>query len=368
MKLHKIALAILLGAASMAASADEDLGSPNTSIDSSSSIDGATKKGNPDSLQILRPRFGETMRGTKTVQAVLRVGDGIHPESLRITLNGKNVTRHLHKEECTKNACKWTMELTKGDRLRSGTNEIRAAGRGHKDGIELARVSFDYYYGLGAGQNQPNYVPPSVGLSLTPGGAQPWVTLTTGTPAGLQDNLDPTAVLAALPRYDISNRRHNAMQLTVSGRGTESFHSCPARRVYCPGDSATLKSDLAGLPAGTELVLVGTTQNNNADASLDTRALAARTIRVIPLPGNRRATRQSESREPRPAAPTKIITCLAISAKLTSKTRSPTASWQRMEAVITTSTPPTTCNSRFTRTTRPSALRPSRSATIPDRH
>ena len=63
------------------------------------------------------------------------------------------------------------------------------------------------------------------------------------------------------------------MQLTVSGRGTESFHSCPARRVLLSGDSATLKSDLAGLPAGTELVLVGTTQNNNADASLDTTSI-----------------------------------------------------------------------------------------------
>jgi hypothetical protein len=274
MKLHKIALAVFLGAASMAAFAADNSTSQSPKGPGSSTLaDTRTNQDDSDALRILRPRFGETVMGTKTVQAVLRVGDGIHPESLRITLNGKNVTRHLHKEECTKGACKWTMELTKGDRLRSGTNEIRAAARGHKDGIELARVSFDYYYGLGAGQNQPNYVPPSVGLSLTSGGAQPWVTLTTGTPAGLQDSLDPTQY--SLPYPDTTfptggkTPCSSRYQVVVLNR----FNPAQQDGYYCPGDSATLKSDLAGLPAGTELVIVGTTQNNNADASLDTTSI-----------------------------------------------------------------------------------------------
>ena len=34
-------------------------------------------------------------------------------------------------------------------------------------------------------------MPSTVGLSLNAGGAQPWVSLTTGTPANLQDNLNP---------------------------------------------------------------------------------------------------------------------------------------------------------------------------------
>ena len=41
----------------------------------------------------------------------------------------------------------------------------------------------------------------------------------------------------------------------------------------CPADAATLKNDLAGLTQGAEIVLVGTTVYNNADAGLDTTAI-----------------------------------------------------------------------------------------------
>src|SRR5262249_53300691 len=41
----------------------------------------------------------------------------------------------------------------------------------------------------------------------------------------------------------------------------------------CAATSSELKSDLAGLTKGAEIVLIGTTFNNNADASLDTTAI-----------------------------------------------------------------------------------------------
>ena len=51
------------------------------------------------------------------------------------------------------------MELTKADRLLSGQNRLVAFARGAHDSIKVTSAKFGYYYGLGGGENQPNYVP-----------------------------------------------------------------------------------------------------------------------------------------------------------------------------------------------------------------
>jgi hypothetical protein len=50
----------------------------------------------------------------------------------------------------------------------------------------------------------------------------------------------------------------------------------------CPADSTALRNDLNGLTAGAEIVLVGTTLNNNADAGLDTRGIGGSNYGVAP--------------------------------------------------------------------------------------
>ena len=82
------------------------------------------------------------------------------------------------------------MELAKADRLLSGQNQLVVFARGAHDSLEFTSTKFGYYYSLQP-KPAPNYVPSTVGLSLNAGGAQPWVSLTTGTPANLQDNLNP---------------------------------------------------------------------------------------------------------------------------------------------------------------------------------
>jgi len=272
MKLHKIALGIFLGAASMAASAADNTTSESPVAPGSlSSAHNANKRS--DALQIVEPKYGNIITDKTTVKAVVRVGNGIRPKSLRITLNGTNVTRHAQEENCAHDACQWTVELSKRDRLLSGANRLVAFARGSDNSIKIERAEFFYDYGLGAGQNKPQWEAPSLGLSLNPGGAQPWVTLTTGWPANMQDNLDPTQY--SLPYRDMTFPSSGETPCTNRYQVVVLNRQNPAQQdgYICAADGATLKSDLAGLAKGTEIVLVGTTLYNNADSTLDTTGI-----------------------------------------------------------------------------------------------
>jgi len=225
-------------------------------------------------LKILRPKFGEIVSGTTTVKTTVAVGNDIRPESVQITLNGKKVHEaQIQKGQCSDNQCEWSVGLTKKNRLLSGANEIRVSARNSRNRIKLASVDFDYNYGLKSGQNLGNYLPKAVGLSLAQDGTNPWVTLTTGTPANLQDNLDPTKYV--LPYHDTTFPGSNdtactsRYQVVVLNRYTPAIED----GYYCANDSTSLKSYLAGLSQGTELVLVGTTGNNVADSALDTSGI-----------------------------------------------------------------------------------------------
>ncbi|MGA7559847.1 MAG: hypothetical protein WBW12_13075, partial [Terriglobales bacterium] len=273
MKLHKIALALFLGAASMAASAADN--STSQSPDASGSLSSAytTTKDHDDSdvFRIVTPYLGEGVSDMTTVKAVLRVGAGILPDSLRVKLNGKNVTSHFQWGECEKNACKWTAELTKANHLLTGQNQLIALARNSRRNIELARVTFSYTPGVTSGATY--YTPAAVGISLNAGGAQPWVSLTTGTPANLQDNLNGDGV--QFPYRDATFPAATDTPCTSRYQVVVLNRQTPTQEdgYMCPADATALKSDLAGLTKGTEIVLVGTTQYNNADAALDTTAI-----------------------------------------------------------------------------------------------
>ncbi|MGA9738714.1 MAG: hypothetical protein WBQ35_22255, partial [Candidatus Sulfotelmatobacter sp.] len=270
MKLSNFAFAVLLGAASIGASAAD-----NSISDRSASLSSAnrTTKGHDESdvFRIVKPHLGEGVSDTTTVKAVLRVGDGILPESLRVKLNGKNVTSHFQRGECEKNACKWTADLTKANRLLTGQNQLIALARNSRRNIELARVTFSYSPGVTSGASY--YTPDAVGISLTAGGAQPWVSVTTGTPANLQDNLNVDGV--QFPYRDATFPAATDTPCTSRYQVVVLNRQTPTQEdgYMCPADAATLKNDLAGLTKGTEIVLVGTTEYHSADAGLDTTAI-----------------------------------------------------------------------------------------------
>jgi len=233
----------------------------------------ATKKGSPQWLRILQPKVGEVISGKTTVNAVLNMGDAIPRKSLRVTLNGKDVTSGLRRGVCRREACYWTVELTSDGGLRGGDNRLLAFALAPDHSTKTAQTDFNYDYGLQVGQNLPNWMSPSVGLSLNPGGAQPWVTLTTGFPAGVQDDLDPSQY--RLPSRDTTFPTANQTACTSRYQVVVLNRVNPAQEdgYLCPADAGTLKSDLAGLTKGTEIVLVGTTEYNNADSGLDTTGI-----------------------------------------------------------------------------------------------
>ena len=176
--------------------------------------------------------------------------------------------RHDEEEDGTVSAT-----LTTSNGLRKGANLLRVGIVGRDKHLEVRRVKFDYYFGLGAGQNLPNYLPSTVGFSLKSGGAQPWVSMTTGTPAGLQDNSDQTQF--SLPYQDMTFPTANDTPCTTRYQVVVLNRQNPAVEdaYWCVNDAASLKSRLATLNQGTELVLVGTTEGNNADTGLDTTSI-----------------------------------------------------------------------------------------------
>lgn len=275
MKLPKIAFAMLLGAASMAAFAAASTTSQAASDSGSlASTDRTAQDQNRSGLlNILEPQVGATVTDTTTVKAVLMVGDSIRNKTLRVTLNGKDVRSRAQQGECRQHACKWTLELSKANGLHDGRNQLRAGARGANGGIQLADTQFDYDYGLGAGQNQPNYLPSTVGLSLKSGGVQPWVTLTTGTSASLQDNSDTTEYSLPYPDTTFPTAEDTPCTMRYQVVVLNRWNPAQEDGYMCAPDAATLKGDLAGLTKGTEIVLVGTTVNNNADSGLDTTSI-----------------------------------------------------------------------------------------------
>ena len=74
---------------------------------------------------------------------------------------------------------------------------------------------------------------------------------------------------------------------------------------FVPADGATLKSDLAGLAKGTEIVLVGTTLYNNADSTLDTTGIGGTNYSASRIFCSQWDTLRLEYREQRPEVLTK---------------------------------------------------------------
>ena len=228
-----------------------------------------------DTLTINSPKAGDSTRGN-TVKVSLSLGFGLKPESLRVQLNGKDITDQFFRGPCNRQSCKEKAQLTIPDGLRNGENQLRASAGGFDNHVELERVRFDYSSGLlGDTTNKPHWLPSSIGFKLTPGGAQPWASLTTGTPAGLQDNIDQTQFSTPYPDITFPGSDQacsDVYQVLVLDRQN------PVEKIAysCLGDSASLKSYLSGLNAGKEIVIVGTTQGKNADGNLDTTGIGGR--------------------------------------------------------------------------------------------
>lgn len=233
-----------------------------------------------DSITIRTPREGQVIT-TSPLKVRLTLGRKLDRKTLRVVFNGKDVTSRFTTPHEDDDDGKASATLTSSDGLRKGENRLRVHAHS-ADGHVMERVRFYYSAGLQAGQDRPSWLPPSIGLSLNPGGAQPWVTLTTGWPADMQDSIDPT-------KYQVPYRDATfpiASDTPCTGRYQVLVlnRATPAQEdgYLCATSAADLKTKLTALPKSTELVLVGTTLNNNADAGLDTTAIGGTDYSAYP--------------------------------------------------------------------------------------
>lgn len=237
-----------------------------------------------NALQIVSPIHGEQV-GPKNGMAHITVGKEIDVSTLRILINGKDMTQDAGVPRCglgLRAACDINIRLTPENGVEEGQNRIRVMAIGKDKHVESTRVKFHYKSGiLLTSSGGDHYLPDTVGLKLNPGGALPWATITTGYKAGVTDPVAsaPGANLVT-PYSDTSFPSADQacggqpLQVLVLDRANPLNPQVPPA-FTCVADVATLKQMLADrskVPANS-LVIAGTTQGHLAPASLDTTAI-----------------------------------------------------------------------------------------------
>jgi hypothetical protein len=233
-------------------------------------------------LAINSPKWGQTFSG-KSVPVTVTLQRTLNRDTFRVRLNGKNVTAKFSRGNDNRSSWEEVARLSAKDGLRPGKNTLHVSAYSFEKRIELERVSFDFTSGLGDTTAGP-YVPPTVGLRVNPGGGQPWVTLMTGTPAGLQDNIDTT-------QYSVPYR-DSTFPLSTDAPCSETLQVVVLTRwkpaveeaYKCFSSVSSMNTYLASLNSNN-LVIAGTTPGQNAPAGLNTTSIGGTDYTNTPTSG-----------------------------------------------------------------------------------
>ncbi len=235
-------------------------------------------RGPIDTIAIESPKFGQKVKGSD-VAVTLSLGQDLNHKSFRARLNGKDVTSHFSGGKCTNDGCQETASLVPSEGLRNGKNWLLVSAVSSRKRIELKRVRFDYQKtstgtggsgGLGDSDSTEKYLPSAVGFSLNAGGAAPWATITTGTPASLQDTIDQTKY--SIPYADTTSPSESACGTTLQVLVLSRSNPTHENAYQCFSDSAALKAYFATLDS-TDLVIAGTTAGQKVPGGLDTSGI-----------------------------------------------------------------------------------------------
>ncbi len=142
-----------------------------------------------NAFAIVSPKFDQLISGS-TATVSLKIGRQIERKTLRVVLNGKDITSRFSRGRDS--------AVLTSAQLRTGNNHQVAGGRGAHKEWKVKRLKFDYHAGE-SGETIAYYPSTTVGLSPNPGGAQPRVTLTAGTPASLQNTLTEPSMHSPTP-------------------------------------------------------------------------------------------------------------------------------------------------------------------------
>ena len=247
-------------------------------------------------LEISSPKKGE-VETTNQVRIEIKVGAQAKAESLRLTLNGKNVSKRISVESCEADYCRVTGTVAEKDGVTTGTNMLRATVIGKKHGvIDAIRTRFDYLPSGSLGDTTTPtvayYVPASVGLDITPngGGGGTWVTISTGNQANVDDPVqnypalpaptpqDPNAVspYTYVPYPDVQFPI-NCPGWTYQAMVLDRSNPTKQETATCVQHEADMESDFQsrmGRPLDErDLIIFGTTPGNFALSDLDTSGI-----------------------------------------------------------------------------------------------
>lgn len=245
-------------------------------------------------LRIVSPEKG-TLTSAASVKVKIELVRQAAAGSLKVKLNGKDITSKFSKRSCDDGACTEVATVSAQDGLSDGPNILRASVQGKKYGVIDVRSSRFYLtasLGDTTGVQVAYYTPTSVGFRTDVNGVNGnnWVTITTGYQNGVND---PVQNYPALPDSKDPNNPDGPdysmvpKQDVVYPMGCSSFtyqaivlkRSDPTvvETETCQNDEHNVELDFQNKMArqldDTDLVVFGTTPNHTALSGLDTSGL-----------------------------------------------------------------------------------------------
>ena len=218
----------------------------------------------------------------------LKMLSGARPDTVKVVLNGKDVSSRFSMLSCGEAIC-GTATLTTSDGIHEDKNILYATAKTDAGRVISSRLRMDGGASSHATALSPRvngltskailgdtdtYLPPSIAFkTLTPGGfaqGSAWIQIgsqTYPTDANLNCSFTNSAqyLVIVLDRQTLTEKT-----------------SAPESSPYCATSSAALSSYLSGLSAN-DLVIVGAIYQKNADYSLDTTAIGGNNYNVTEL-------------------------------------------------------------------------------------
>jgi hypothetical protein len=237
-------------------------------------------------LRFVAPTFNASTGGSQ-VTVKLAMSRREDASTLEVLLNGHDISDRLHSTSCRAMDCDVEGAVRLQDGLRDGRNQLTAAVKGiGRERGDVRHTLFGYHLSpglVGSNNTIENYEPASLGIkTLNPGGASPWIQITSGNTMNVND---PVASFPALtgaqnivsvpyPDVQFGTNCTTALQAIVLARSTPSVEEATG----CGNNVSDLTSSIqTNLKAGvnhelgaSDLVILGTTSGNQAPAGLDT--------------------------------------------------------------------------------------------------
>jgi hypothetical protein len=246
---------------------------------------------------------------TSDVPVSIEFGKDVVAETVKLRLNGKDLDADVLERAngcgkasrtgsprghantsamlCPPGVTLLAATLRAGDGLKPGENRLVATAINEDGSLDSKTIAFFSTPPLEGDAHvvggSLNYTPRSIGLTVTSGGAEPWVKITTGWPAPATPDPDPNIhpyYDTTLPlSTDTACASTDVYQVVVLDR------QAPTNEIAyrCFGTDGDFNAYLKTLTS-SELVIAGTTYMHNAGSALDTSSIGGTNYGAANMP------------------------------------------------------------------------------------